>query len=143
MEMNGLHDDALLEKLNEGKVVQLAPVGISMTPFIRGGQDRVLVKKAEEIAVGDIVLVTYCGKLLLHRVYAIHEPHIVLMGDGLLKGNEVVTRSEVWGKVIQILKPNGKCIQPGKAWLWRHTIGIRRYLLKVDRKWNQWFRKQQ
>ena len=135
--------DALLEKLREGKMVQLAPKGISMTPFIRGGQDKVLVRKEEKVAVGDIVLVAFQGNMILHRVYAINGSRLTLMGDGNLQGTEEVALTEVLGTVIQIINPNGRCRKPGKAWLWRHLLPIRRYLLKVDRKWNKLFCKQQ
>ena len=135
--------EALLEKLREGKMVQLAPKGISMIPFIRGEQDKVLVRKEETVGVGDIVLVFYRGNMILHRVYAIDGPRITLMGDGNLQGTEVVDAEEVLGTVLQIIKPNGRYLKPGKAWLWRHLLPCRRLLLKINRKWNKHIRKQQ
>ena len=143
MEVKEPLDDALIEKLRGGKMVQLAPKGFSMTPFIRGGQDKVLVRRGTDVKVGDIVLVVYGGNMILHRVYAINGSQITLMGDGNLQGTEEVALTEVLGTVIQIIKPNGRCRKPKKAWLWRHMLPIRRYLLKVDRKWNKYFRKQQ
>ena len=123
----------MLKKLEEGKKVQLAPLGISMLPFICGGRDRVVVGRRESFEVGDIVLVPYRGRLILHRVYATEGSRLILMGDGNLKGNEVVEKSEVWGTVLQIVKPGGRFLKPHKAWLWRHLQPIRRYLLKAYR----------
>lgn len=143
MEMNELQNEAFLEKLREGKVVQFAPMGISMTPFIRGGQDKVLVRKEETVDVGDIVLVVYRNNLILHRVYVINGSRLILMGDGNLQGTEEVGMSEVLGTVVQIIKPGGRCHKPKKAWLWRHALPLRRYLLKIDRKWNKYICKQQ
>ena len=117
--------EALLEKLREGKMVQLAPKGISMIPFIRGEQDKVLVRKEETVGVGDI-----------------DGSRLILMGDGNLQGTEVVETEEVLGTVLQIIKPNGRYRKPGKAWLWRHLLPCRRYLLKMNRKWNKFIRKQ-
>ena len=134
--------EALLENLREGKMVQLAPKGISMIPFIRGEQDKVLVRKEETVGVGDIVLVVYRGNMILHRVYAIDGSRLTLMGDGNLQGTEVVETEEVLGTVLQIIKPNGRYRKPGKAWLWRHLLPCRRYLLKMNRKWNKYIRKQ-
>ena len=125
----------LLDRLNEGKTVQLIPQGISMLPFIKGGRDKVLIRKEEKITVGDIVLTPYGGQLILHRVYAIEGTRLILMGDGNLKGNEIVDKSEVWGTVMEIVKPNGCCRKPHKAWLWRHTLPFRRIVLKLRRKW--------
>lgn len=125
----------LLERLNEGKVVQLTPQGISMLPFIQGGRDKVRIHKEEKIAVGDIVLVPYKGNLILHRVYAIEGTRLILMGDGNLKDNEVVDQTEVWGTVTEIIRADGRCHKPNKAWFWRHTQCIRRPMLKMRRKW--------
>ena len=79
-----------LESLKEGKVITLVPQGISMQPFIRGGEDRVYLMKMEKVELGDIVLVNYHGKHVLHRVYAIDGEQITTMGDGNLKGTEQV-----------------------------------------------------
>lgn len=140
--MKGMMDDAnteLQQRLLEGKTVQIIPQGISMLPFIQGGQDKVLVSKVGEVSVGDIVLAPYGGSLILHRIYAVAGDKIILMGDGNLKGNEVVDKLEIWGKVTRILKPNGRCRQPNHAWFWRHTLPFRKYLLKLCRKWNKFW----
>lgn len=125
----------LFEQLNRGKVIQLTPQGISMLPFIQGGRDKVRIHKEERIEVGDIVLAPHNGRLILHRVYAIDGTRLTLMGDGNLKGNEVVDKSEVWGKVLEIVKTGGRCHKPHKAWFWRHSLPLRRVMLKLRRKW--------
>lgn len=125
----------LFEQLNRGKVIQLTPQGISMLPFIQGGRDKVRIHKEERIEVGDIVLAPHNGRLILHRVYAIDGTRLTLMGDGNLKGNEVVDKSEVWGKVLEIVKTEGRCRRPHKAWFWRHSLPLRRVMLKLRRKW--------
>lgn len=136
-------DENLLQRLREGKVIMAPTQGTSMRPFIQGGRDKVLIQRKEEIRIGDIVMVPYGGKIILHRVYAIEGSRLVLMGDGNLKGNEVVDKAEVWGAAIEIIKPNGRHRKPHSAWLWRHTLPLRRYMLKIDRKWNKYIRKQQ
>ena len=130
-------DADLLLRLQEGKVVLTPTQGASMRPFIEGGRDKVLIRKQEEINVGDIVMVPYGDMVILHRVYAIDGSRLVLMGDGNLKGNEVVERSAVLGTAIEIVGPNGRCRKPHKAWLWRHTLPLRKYLLKIYKKWNK------
>ena len=135
MELTDAANTELLERLNEGKVIQLSPRGISMLPFIQGGRDKVRVRKEEGISVGDIVLASHGGRLILHRVYHMEGTLLTLMGDGNLQGQEIVERSEVCGKVIAILKPDGTCRKPHKAWLWRHTKFLRRLMLKLRRKW--------
>ena len=129
-----MHRD--LESLQEGKLVAIIPQGISMLPFIEGGVDQVFLLKKEKVLVGDIVLVEYRGKHILHRVYAIDGEKVILMGDGNLEGTEEVMVEEVMGTVVEIVH-KGRRRKPGKAWLWRHSLPLRRYLLKIHRKWNK------
>ena len=127
-----LHRD--LDSLKEGKVVAIIPQGISMLPFIKGGESCVYLLKKEKVEVGDIVLAAYQGRHLLHRVYAIEGERITLMGDGNLEGTEQVTAKEILGTAVEIVSPNGRHRQPKKAGLWRKLLPIRKYLLKIYRK---------
>lgn len=129
-----MHRD--LESLQEGKLIAIVPQGISMLPFIEGGVDQVFLLKKEKVEMGDIVLVEYKGKHILHRVYAIDGEKVVLMGDGNLEGTEAVMVEEVMGTVVEIVH-KGRRRKPGKAWLWRHSLPLRRYMLKLHRKWNK------
>ena len=140
-EMLNPTDADLLLRLQEGKVVLTPTQGASMRPFIEGGRDKALVRKQEVINIGDIVMVPYGDMVILHRVYAIEGSRLVLMGDGNLKGNEVVEKSAVLGTAIEIIGPDGRCRKPHKAWLWRHTLPIRKYLLKIYKKWNKLMKK--
>lgn len=130
--------DALIHRdlgsLKEGKVVAIVPQGISMLPFIVGGACRVYLLKKEKVELGDIVLVEYQGRYLLHRVYAIDGERITLMGDGNLEGTEQVSETEILGTAVEIVTPDGRHRQPKKAWLWRKLLPIRKYLLKIHRK---------
>ena len=122
-----------LESLKEGKVVAVVPQGISMLPFIKGGEDLVYLLKKEKVEIGNIVLADYKGKHILHRVYAIDGNKVTLMGDGNLEGMEVVSEEEVLGTVVEIVH-QGRRRKPSKAWLWRHAFSLRRYLLKIHNK---------
>ena len=125
-----------LESLKEGKVVPLIPQGISMLPFIKGGEDQVYLLKKDKVEVGDIVLVEYHGKHILHRVYAIAGERVQLMGDGNLEGTEQVNMDDILGTVVEIV--HGGCRRkPTKAWLWRKLLPFRKGLLKLHRKWNK------
>ena len=141
MEILNPTDADLLLRLRDGKVVVAPTQGASMRPFIEGEKDKVLIRKQEEISVGDIVMVPYGNMVILHRVYAIEGSRLVLMGDGNLKGNELVDKSDVLGTAIEIIKPNGRCRKPNKAWLWRRALPIRKCLLKIYNKWNKLIKK--
>ena len=121
--------------LGEGREVVITPKGRSMLPFIRGEVDRVKLRYPDELRVGDVVLAHFGGRYVMHRIIDIKGNEITLMGDGNMKKIEQGERSEVNGVVTEIIKPGNRHCKPGKAWLWRHTLFLRKYLLKVYRKW--------
>ena len=121
--------------LGEGREVVITPKGKSMLPFIRGEVDRVKLRHPDELRVGDIVLAHFEGRYVMHRIIDIKGDKITLMGDGNLKETEQGERLEVNGVVTEIIKPDKRHCKPGRAWLWRHTLFLRKYLLKVYRKW--------
>ena len=123
--------------LSEGREVVMTPKGRSMLPFIRGEVDRIKLRQPDSLNVGDIVLAYFGNSYVLHRIIAIRGNEIVLMGDGNLKDTELGARTNVIGKVVEIITPDNRQQKPGKAWLWRHTLFLRKYLLKVYRKWNK------
>lgn len=123
--------------LEEGREVVMMPKGISMLPFIRGEKDRVRLCKPDKLRVGHIVLAQIGGRFILHRIYAINGNRVTLMGDGNLQGCEQGTLTDVKGLVTEIITPNGRPHKPGTAWGWRHTLGLRKYLLKIYRKTNK------
>lgn len=139
-----LPDEVMLDEvarlLEAGRDVVFVPKGRSMLPFIRGEMDQVVLRKAEDVSVGDIVLAKIDGRYVLHRVYAIDGKQLTLMGDGNLQGTEQGTVDDVAGKVVEIVTPKVRHHRPGKAWLWRHLLPLRKYLLKCYRKWNKWFK---
>ena len=136
-----LPNDVLLNEvaqlLGEGREVVITPKGRSMLPFIRGEVDRIKLHQPGNLKVGDIVLAYFEDRYVLHRIFAINGDEITLMGDGNLKGTEQGVRKDVVGKVVEIITPDHRQHKPGKAWLWRHTLFLRKYLLKVYRKWNK------
>ena len=146
MEKVVLPNDVLLGEvarlLGEGREVVMTPKGRSMLPFIRGEVDRIKLRRPERLSVGDIVLAFFGNRYVLHRIVAINGDEFILMGDGNLKDTEQGVRSNVVGKVVEVITPDNRHHKPGKAWLWRHTLFLRKYQLKVYRKWNKLIGKQ-
>lgn len=126
--------------VRDGLEVVFVPKGSSMSPFIKGGVDRVLITKAESIAEGDIVLaLTEQGSHVLHRVEKVDGNMLILMGDGNLIGRERCRREDVIGKAVKIMKKDREidCQSPShlrKAAIWRSLLPIRRYLLAIYRR---------
>ena len=121
--------------LGEGREVVMTPKGRSMLPFIRGEVDRIKLRKTDKLSVGDIVLAYFEKRYVLHRIVAINGEEFTLMGDGNLKDVEHGKRNDVVGKVVEIITPDDRQHIPRKAWLWRHTLFLRKYMLKIYRKW--------
>ena len=123
--------------LAEGHEVVVVPKGRSMLPFIRGDEDKVVLNAPKGIKVGDIVLAHFGGRFILHRIIAIDGDQVTLMGDGNLQGTEQGRKEEIAGIVTDIITPKGRHRKPTNGWLWRKLLPIRKYLLKIYRKWNK------
>ena len=141
MDKRTLPNDVLLGEvaavLREGREAVIIPTGNSMLPFIRGGVDRVVLRRREGVAVGDIVLARIGDRFILHRVIAADGGSLTLMGDGNVRGTESCFTEDVIGTVAEIIRPSGRVRFPGRARLWRMLKPIRRYLLAL---WHRLFR---
>ena len=120
--------------LDEGREVVVRAKGNSMLPFIRNGRDSVVLKKSDSLEVGDIVLVRMPGRYVMHRIIERDGDRFRMMGDGNYRGTESFRREDVLGKVIWIVKPNGRRVAPGKARVWKALLPVRRLLLAVYRR---------
>ena len=131
---------AIGKLIEEGKEVIFKQKGMSMIPFIRGGRDSVLLRKADELKVGDIALAEISeGRYVLHRIEKIEGETIVLMGDGNLVGRERCRREDVMAIAVKIIKDRREidCQSQGhlrNAEIWRRLLPVRRYLLAIYRR---------
>jgi signal peptidase I len=125
--------------LAAGRDVVLVPKGRSMLPFIRGEVDKVLLQRVpqSQLKVGNIVLAHVGERYVMHRIIDLKGDQVTLMGDGNLRGTELTMRSEIAGVVMEIITPDGRHRKPTSGWLWRRLLPIRKYLLKIYRKWNK------
>ena len=125
--------------LQGGHMVEFAPRGVSMRPFIEGGRDKVILRTCHQPKVGIIVLARVNNTYVLHRIYKIKGEQIILRGDGNLKGQEVCTANDIIGQVVRIKGKGGKIKRLTKGRVWRHLPTFIKWLvLKVYRKIIQW-----
>ena len=122
------------ELIKRDKEVIIRAKGNSMLPYIKDGKDSVVLAQPKDLAVGDIVLARVQERFVMHRIISITGNTCTMMGDGNIRGTEVFCREDVIGKVIWIVKPDGRRVAPGKARLWRGLLPIRRYLLALYRR---------
>ncbi len=131
---------AIARLIEEGQEVIFRPKGVSMLPFIRGGKDSVLLRKADEVKAGDIALAEVSdGRYVLHRVERIEGEVIVLMGDGNLVGRERCRRKDVIAIAVKIIKSNREIDCQSQrhlrnAEIWKRLLPVRRYLLAFYRR---------
>lgn len=126
--------------VQEGMSVTLRGKGNSMLPFIVGGRDSIVLRKADSLQTGDIVLAEIAEKrYVLHRIIALDGERITLMGDGNLNGTEQCDPCRVLAKAVKIIR-NGCFIDTDsrgerrRAALWRTLRPVRRWLLAVYRR---------
>ena len=131
---------AIGKLVEEGQEVIFKPKGMSMLPFIRGGRDSVLLRKADELKVGDIALAEISeGRYVLHRIEKIEGETIVLMGDGNLVGRERCRREDVMAIAVKIIKGSREIDCQSQrhlrnAEIWKRLLPVRRYLLAIYRR---------
>lgn len=90
------------KELEAGRSVRVRPFGGSMRGRIESGQPVTLAPVAPaEVAVGDVVFVSWRGNYLLHLVKEVREGEF-LIGNNLGKVNGWVPASAVVGNVIAI-----------------------------------------
>lgn len=132
--------DEICRLLDANKQVTFLTKGNSMLPFIRGGEDSVVLQKRQVYKKGDIVLFKTNGRYILHRILRIEGTSVTLMGDGNLSGKEHCHLKDIFGKVLQILPPGKEpvncntLLERRKAQIWLKLLPIRRYLLGIYRR---------
>lgn len=128
------------EMLAQGATVTLNAKGNSMLPFIVGGRDSVVLQRTSHLHKGDIVLAhTDDGHYVVHRIIALSNGKVTLMGDGNLRGTEQCALEQVLGKVVSVTS-NGRewdcnTLQARrKAAIWHWLRPVRRWLLWINRR---------
>ena len=122
--------------LEEGHTVTLPLKGYSMRPFLEDGRDKALLRKAEQIAVGDAVLAEITpGHFVLHRVVSISGQSVVLRGDGN-PGIEQCRLADIRAIAVGFYRKGRERLDrtDGRkwriySWWWTRLLPLRRYLL--------------
>ena len=122
--------------LRDGHTVTLTLRGYSMRPFLEDNRDKALLKKQDDVKIGDAVLAEILPhKFVLHIIVKINNDNITLRGDGNI-GNEHCHRSDILGTAIGFYRKGSKILDrtDGRKWkiysfVWMNLYPIRRYLL--------------
>lgn len=131
--------DELEGLIRKGHRVVLPVKGKSMLPFLKEGRDKVLLGQADKMQVDDIVLARLSnGAYVMHRIFALDDERLILMGDGNVYGKESCSQTDVLAKVISIQRKDETIVCNNRKMLrrvriWKSLLPVRRYLLFIYR----------
>jgi hypothetical protein len=124
-ELFGIVRDTLLE----GHTVRVSVNGESMLPFFRSGSTITLRPvREEDIRKYNVVMADAGHAFVVHRIIAIDNEIVTLLGDGNIYGTERVTRDKIYG-TVDCSPLHRFC---AKIWLWMRPV--RRFPLAVFRR---------
>ncbi len=143
--------ETVIALLREGQTVTIPVKGDSMLPFIKGGEDSVVLEGIEEgcpsgserskAKVGDIVLFKDGGRFIVHRVLRISDGGTAeIQGDGILKDKDFCPPERMFGRVLTILRSGERPVDVTsasyrlKVRLWLALKPFRRILLGLGKR---------
>ena len=102
------------------------PFGIGMAVVLSGSMepvlhvdDLIIVRKAEEFTVGDLVVYQSEQELIVHRIVSIDGETVITKGDANDTEDEPISTDEIQGKVVRRIPAMGKIVG-----ILRSPIGI-------------------
>jgi hypothetical protein len=117
------------DTLLEGSTVRVAVKGQSMLPFFRSGSTITLRPiKEGDIRNYNVVMADAGHAFVVHRIIAIDNEIVTLLGDGNIYGTERITRDKIYGTV----DCSPLHLFFAKIWLWMRPV--RRFPLAVFRR---------
>ena len=117
------------DELLEGNTVRVAVRGQSMLPFFMSGSTIELRPIADgDIRKYNVVLADAGRSFVVHRIIAVDNERVTLLGDGNIIGTEVVEREKIYG----IVDCSQLHIALAKVWVWLRPV--RRYPLAILRR---------
>jgi len=135
---------AVLQFIAEGHTVTLPLRGWSMRPFLEHERDKAILGKADNLAVGDIVLAEVDKArdfYVLHRLVRIDGDQMTLLGDGNLKP-EHCRRQDIRAKALGFQRKGREKVDRPEQMKWRlyaaywmrQPLFVRRCLLAIYRR---------
>ena len=117
------------DELLEGSSVRVAVRGQSMLPFFMSGSTIELHPIAKnDIRKYNVVLADAGRSFVVHRIIAVDNERVTLLGDGNIIGTEIVERDKIYG----IVDCSRLHIALAKLWVWLRPV--RRYPLAILRR---------
>lgn len=134
-------DSSLEKALNENDYVITPIKGTSMSPLLKEGRDKVVIKKiTRKIKKGDVLLyVRPDGTYVLHRVHSLNDNFLVMCGDNQTILERNVKYSAVLG-VLDGIYRNKRYINVNKnlsyklyKFFWGGNRGFRQFIKSLKK----------
>lgn len=105
-DFSGFENAESARQLRAGLTVRIVGVGQSMVPHLKSKQAVICMPVTEETELKkkDIVLSKVNGHFYLHFIHAIKNDNQFLIGNAHGHMNGIVTRNNIYGKVVEICK---------------------------------------
>jgi len=102
---SGLENRISAEHLKAGEVIKVTGKGQSMTPILKSGQPVICVPVTDKTLLDkrDIVLCKVNGHYYLHLIWSLKPGDRFLIGNNHNHPNGVISRKNIFGKVVEIL----------------------------------------
>ena len=102
---SGLENRISAEHLKAGEVVKVTGIGNSMTPILKSRQPVICIPVTQDTILNkkDIVLCKVNGKYYLHLIWGLKPGDRFLIGNNHNHPNGVISRNNIYGKVVEIL----------------------------------------
>ena len=131
--------------ISEGKTVSLTVKGNSMNPFMVHLRDQITLGpyQQKDIRKGTVALVKDTrGNYLIHRIIAVGEKTVTLLGDGNIAFTETATFENIIGIMHGITRKGHYYSRNGLiwktyTWLWDILTPRRGYPLMIWRRLNR------
>ena len=102
---SGFENRETCEHLRKGETCKVTGIGNSMTPILKSGQSVICepIKDDTKLGKKDIVLCKVKGHYYLHLIWAVRNDKEYLIGNNHGHPNGWVSRSQIYGKVVEKL----------------------------------------
>ena len=130
-------DGVLAKTLRQEKVLHLLVTGSSMEPFLHGGKDRVVLRRAAAVRKGDIVLFRRPGgAYVLHRAVKICADGFYAAGDAQSWREGPVPFEQAEG-VVEEIHRGGAVLSVNR---WGYRLRVRLWMMayplrRLKRRW--------
>ncbi|MBQ6999157.1 MAG: S24 family peptidase [Clostridia bacterium] len=122
----------IYEIVSAGGSVKLEVKGVSMMPLLRNERDSVLLKKADNLSLYDVVLFKRAnGKIALHRIVEINNDTYTIIGDNQYRFDRNIKQADLIAKAVEFHRGTKRIGENGIrkfGAFWYTTYPIRNFI---------------